>query len=163
MPPSSGRHQESGATISVRLKLAPPAIAGEAPTAARSLCAGSRSATFTVTSTAMDVPSGSQSQLGCASVRTGHTHPRNLSCPRRCPARSGVDLHLKWGRQALRESSGAGVQNSCAFFGQVAHLHPAEFFTVVAGITEFFGAVAVGLGSSAGSRRSVSPATWSWR
>ena len=41
---------------------------------------------------------------------------------------------------------GGGVHQASLFFGQVAHLHPAVFFTVVAGITEFFGAVAVGLG-----------------
>jgi putative oxidoreductase len=41
---------------------------------------------------------------------------------------------------------GGGVHAASAFFGQVAHLHPAEFFTVVAGITEFFGGLAVGLG-----------------
>jgi putative oxidoreductase len=41
---------------------------------------------------------------------------------------------------------GGGVHQASVFFGTVAHLHPAVFFTVLAGITEFFGAVAVGLG-----------------
>jgi putative oxidoreductase len=41
---------------------------------------------------------------------------------------------------------GGGVHQASLFFGNVAHLHPAVFFTVLAGITEFFGAVAIGLG-----------------
>lgn len=41
---------------------------------------------------------------------------------------------------------GGGVHQASVFFGTVAHLHPAVFFTVLAGITEFFGGVAVGLG-----------------
>ena len=41
---------------------------------------------------------------------------------------------------------GGGVQKSSVFFGTVAHLHPAVFFTVLNGITEFFGGIAVGLG-----------------
>jgi putative oxidoreductase len=41
---------------------------------------------------------------------------------------------------------GGGVHQASLFFANVAHLHPAVFFTVLAGITEFFGAVAIGLG-----------------
>jgi putative oxidoreductase len=41
---------------------------------------------------------------------------------------------------------GGGVHEAEKFFGQVAHLHPAVFFTILAGITEFFGGIAVGLG-----------------
>ena len=41
---------------------------------------------------------------------------------------------------------GGGIHQSSVFFGTVAHLHPAVFFTVVAGITEFFGGIAVGVG-----------------
>jgi putative oxidoreductase len=41
---------------------------------------------------------------------------------------------------------GGGVHQSSRFFSQIAHLHPAVLFTVMAGITEFFGGIAVGLG-----------------
>ena len=41
---------------------------------------------------------------------------------------------------------GQGLQKSSVFFGTVAHLHPAELFTAMAGITEFFGGIAVGVG-----------------
>jgi putative oxidoreductase len=41
---------------------------------------------------------------------------------------------------------GGGVHQASIFFGTVAHLHPAVLFTVMAGITEFFGGIAVGLG-----------------
>ena len=61
-------------------------------------------------------------------------------------ARIGLDLHLQRRGQALRAVWRGGVHAASAFFGQVAHLHPATFFTVVAGITEFFGGLAVGLG-----------------
>ena len=41
---------------------------------------------------------------------------------------------------------GAGIHGMAAFFATVAHLHPGTFFAVLNGITEFFGAIAVGIG-----------------
>jgi putative oxidoreductase len=41
---------------------------------------------------------------------------------------------------------GPGVHQASVFYGTIAHLHPATFFTVLSGGTEFFGGVAVGLG-----------------
>jgi putative oxidoreductase len=41
---------------------------------------------------------------------------------------------------------GAGIHRASVFFGTVAHLHPATFFTVLSGIIECFGGAAVGLG-----------------
>jgi putative oxidoreductase len=41
---------------------------------------------------------------------------------------------------------GGGVHQASIFFGTVAHLHPAELFTIMAGITEFFGGIAIGVG-----------------
>jgi putative oxidoreductase len=64
----------------------------------------------------------------------------------------GARIGLAWifiyngGGKLFGLFGGGGVHQASLFFGQVAHLHPAEFFTVVAGITEFFGGVAVGLG-----------------
>ena len=41
---------------------------------------------------------------------------------------------------------GPGVHRASIFYGTVAHLHPATFFTVLGGSIECFGGVAVGLG-----------------
>lgn len=41
---------------------------------------------------------------------------------------------------------GAGIHRASIFYGTVAHLHPATFFTVLGGIIECFGGAAVGLG-----------------
>ena len=41
---------------------------------------------------------------------------------------------------------GPGIHQASIFYGTVAHLHPATFFTVFGGIIEFFGGIAVGLG-----------------
>jgi putative oxidoreductase len=41
---------------------------------------------------------------------------------------------------------GAGIHAEAVYFSNYAHLHPATFFAVLAGIIEFFGGVAVGLG-----------------
>jgi putative oxidoreductase len=41
---------------------------------------------------------------------------------------------------------GPGVHQASVFYGTIAHLHPATFFTILSGGTEFFGGIAVGLG-----------------
>lgn len=41
---------------------------------------------------------------------------------------------------------GPGVHRASVFYGTVAHLHPAIFFTVLGGVIECFGGAAVGLG-----------------
>jgi putative oxidoreductase len=41
---------------------------------------------------------------------------------------------------------GPGVHQASIFYGTIAHLHPATFFTVLGGSIEFFGGIAVGLG-----------------
>ncbi len=41
---------------------------------------------------------------------------------------------------------GAGIHGEAVYFSNYAHLHPATFFAVLAGIIEFFGGIAVGLG-----------------
>jgi putative oxidoreductase len=41
---------------------------------------------------------------------------------------------------------GAGIHRTAVFFADVAHLHPATFFAVLNGVTEFFGGIAVGTG-----------------
>jgi putative oxidoreductase len=41
---------------------------------------------------------------------------------------------------------GAGIHRASIFYGTVAHLHPATFFTVLGGSIELFGGIAVGLG-----------------
>jgi putative oxidoreductase len=41
---------------------------------------------------------------------------------------------------------GPGIHRASIFYGTVAHLHPAVFFTVLGGVIEFFGGIAVGLG-----------------
>jgi putative oxidoreductase len=41
---------------------------------------------------------------------------------------------------------GPGIQKQSIFYGTVAHLHPATFFTVLGGTIECFGGAAVGLG-----------------
>jgi len=41
---------------------------------------------------------------------------------------------------------GPGVHQASIFYGTVAHLHPATFFTVLGGSIEFIGGIAVGLG-----------------
>lgn len=41
---------------------------------------------------------------------------------------------------------GPGVHRASIFYGTVAHLHPAVFFTVLGGVIECFGGAAVGLG-----------------
>jgi putative oxidoreductase len=64
----------------------------------------------------------------------------------------GARIGLAWifiyngGGKLFGLFGGGGIHEAEKFFGQVAHLHPAVFFTVLAGITEFFGAIAVGLG-----------------
>ena len=64
----------------------------------------------------------------------------------------GARIALAWifiyngGEKLFGLFGGGGVHQSSIFFGTVAHLHPAELFTVMAGITEFFGGIAVGLG-----------------
>ena len=51
--------------------------------------------------------------------------------------------------------AGPGIHQASIFYGTVAHLHPATFFTVLGGCIEFFGGIAVGLGifGPAGRRR----------
>ncbi|HVA73259.1 MAG TPA: DoxX family protein [Acidimicrobiales bacterium] len=44
---------------------------------------------------------------------------------------------------------GPGLHRASIFYGTVAHLHPATFFTVLGGIIECFGGAAVGLGTFA--------------
>jgi putative oxidoreductase len=64
----------------------------------------------------------------------------------------GARIGLAWifiyngGGKLFGLFGGGGVHQASVFFGTVAHLHPAVFFTVVAGITEFFGGIAVGVG-----------------
>jgi putative oxidoreductase len=41
---------------------------------------------------------------------------------------------------------GPGIHKASIFYGTIAHLHPATFFTVLGGSIEFFGGIAVGLG-----------------
>lgn len=41
---------------------------------------------------------------------------------------------------------GPGIHRASVFYGTVAHLHPATFFTVLGGVIELFGGAAVGLG-----------------
>ena len=41
---------------------------------------------------------------------------------------------------------GGGLHQSTRFFANVAHLHPAGFFSALAGTIEFFGAIGVGVG-----------------
>jgi putative oxidoreductase len=41
---------------------------------------------------------------------------------------------------------GPGIHRASIFYGTIAHLHPATFFTVLGGSIEFFGGIAVGLG-----------------
>lgn len=41
---------------------------------------------------------------------------------------------------------GPGIQRASIFYGTVAHLHPATFFTVLGGVIECFGGAAVGVG-----------------
>jgi putative oxidoreductase len=41
---------------------------------------------------------------------------------------------------------GPGIHRASIFYGTVAGLHPATFFTVLGGSIEFFGGIAVGLG-----------------
>jgi putative oxidoreductase len=41
---------------------------------------------------------------------------------------------------------GPGIHQASIFYGTVADLHPAIFFTVLGGIIEFFGGIAVGFG-----------------
>lgn len=41
---------------------------------------------------------------------------------------------------------GAGIHRASIFYGTVAHLHPATFFTVLGGSIECFGGAAVGIG-----------------
>ena len=42
--------------------------------------------------------------------------------------------------------NGPGIHNTAIFFSNTAHLHPGGFFAVLGGVTEFGGAIAVGLG-----------------
>jgi putative oxidoreductase len=61
-------------------------------------------------------------------------------------------LALAWvfiyngGRTLFGLWGGPGVHKASIFYGTVAHLHPAVFFTVLGGTIEFFGGIAVGLG-----------------
>jgi putative oxidoreductase len=79
-------------------------------------------------------------------------HATRDAGPARDLALLGARIGLAWifiyngGGKLFGLFGGGGVHQASLFFAQVAHLHPAEFFTVVAGITEFFGGVAVGLG-----------------
>jgi putative oxidoreductase len=41
---------------------------------------------------------------------------------------------------------GPGIHRASIFYGTIAHLHPATFFTVLGGSIEFFGGIAIGLG-----------------
>jgi putative oxidoreductase len=64
----------------------------------------------------------------------------------------GTRIALAWifiyngGGKLFGLFGGGGIHQASIFFGTVAHLHPAELFTVMAGITEFFGGIAVGVG-----------------
>lgn len=64
----------------------------------------------------------------------------------------GARIGLAWvfiyngGGKLFGLFGGGGVHQASIFFGTVAGLHPAVFFTIVAGITEFFGGIAVGVG-----------------
>jgi len=50
------------------------------------------------------------------------------------------------GRTLFGWFGGPGVHRASIFYGTVAHLHPATFFTVLGGSIELFGGIAVGLG-----------------
>lgn len=50
------------------------------------------------------------------------------------------------GRTLFGAFGGPGVHGASAFFATVAHLRPGALFAALSGVTEFFGAVAVGLG-----------------
>jgi len=50
------------------------------------------------------------------------------------------------GRTLFGWFGGPGVHRASIFYGTIAHLHPATFFTVLGGSIELFGGAAVGLG-----------------
>jgi putative oxidoreductase len=64
----------------------------------------------------------------------------------------GARLGLAWlfiyhgGTTLFGIFGGTGLHQSSNFFGTVAHLHPAIFFAALAGIIEFFGGIAIGVG-----------------
>jgi putative oxidoreductase len=64
----------------------------------------------------------------------------------------GVRLALGWifvwhgGRTLFGAFGGPGVHQASIFYGTIAHLHPATFFTVLGGSIEFLGGIAVALG-----------------
>jgi putative oxidoreductase len=74
------------------------------------------------------------------------------SVPVRDAALLGARVALAWvfvyhGASTLFGAfGGPGIQKASIFYGTVAHLHPATFFTVLGGIIECFGGAAVGLG-----------------
>jgi putative oxidoreductase len=82
----------------------------------------------------------------------GQVHATREAGLARDVALLGARVGLAWifiyngGGKLFGLFGGGGVHQASLFFGEVAHLHPAVFFTVVAGITEFFGGLAVGLG-----------------
>ena len=88
--------------------------------------------------------------------RLREVYTRVHAVPEGRPARDvallGVRIGLAWvfiyngGGKLFGLFGGGGVHQASRFFGEVAHLHPAVFFTVLAGITEFFGGIGVGVG-----------------
>jgi putative oxidoreductase len=64
----------------------------------------------------------------------------------------GARIALAWvfvyhgGRTLFGWFGGPGIHRGSIFYGQIAGLHPATFFTVLGGSIELFGAIAVGLG-----------------
>jgi uncharacterized membrane protein YphA (DoxX/SURF4 family) len=72
----------------------------------------------------------------------------------------GARIGLAWvfiyngGGKLFGLFGGGGVHQASIFFGTVAGLHPAVFFTIVAGITEFSGSPSVsGCSAGLGPRR----------
>ena len=63
-----------------------------------------------------------------------------------------VRLALAWifvwhgARTLFGSFGGPGIHQASIFYGTVAHLHPATFFTVLSGGIELLGGIAVGLG-----------------
>lgn len=87
-------------------------------------------------------------------VRDLHTRAGEWSesLPARDLALLGARVGLAWifvyhGAGTLFGAfGGAGIHRASAFYGNVAHLHPATFFAVLGGVIECFGGAAVGLG-----------------
>jgi putative oxidoreductase len=63
-------------------------------------------------------------------------------------ARFGLAWIFIWhgARTLFGAFGGPGIHRASIFYGTVAHLHPATFFTVLGGSIEFFGGIAVGVG-----------------